>query len=222
MNIGQKINEFDNLSEGTNTVDKFNEMFGTDVEGSGLLEIGEITTGGLREVIVNGVTKIISIYKKDIEQEEIEDDGLEDSYSIIIDGSEVAKFANLKSVAIALETNLSLVSRYCKKNWEYYGYQIKLIRIPREEREKLLTQEIKILPKNLKRVRKHNSGQGRKSYFDYRITLANGLTKTFPSKIEAAKFIGKSRKAVGYRVRKKIDYMLSGWQVEEIKEKIGE
>lgn len=61
--IGQLINKFDNLAENDSTLKTFNEMFKTDIKGkdSSLVEIGNIVTGGLREVFIDGVKTIVRI-----------------------------------------------------------------------------------------------------------------------------------------------------------------
>lgn len=63
MKIGEKINEFDNLPEGENTLAKFESMFKTNTIGrkDELVEIGEPEIGDMREIFVGTRRRLVTI-----------------------------------------------------------------------------------------------------------------------------------------------------------------
>jgi hypothetical protein len=129
--IGQLIHKFDALPENTNTLHKFNNMFKQYITGDQevLVDIGNMMTGGLREVYIGGIIQRLELCDQVAPSPKREDAGKILRWDIYLDGAKVKEFFKKKEAAKWIGVTSSSINQALDKNCKCRGYNIKKVQI---------------------------------------------------------------------------------------------
>lgn len=224
MNIGQKINEFDNSLD--DTLKDFNEKFNTDIKGNpaSRVEIGNIITGGFREIFIDDVKQIVNLNPSRNEKLLKNKTRLKNIYIAHFEGKQVGKYADYKHLANALNSNLSTIAYYYKNNLSYFGYTFTSESVSELEYLNLKSKQIKKLNIDRSKKAKNNAGRPKKlkkKTFKniYIFETEKGQKIKFTSIIKAAKEMKIGRQTIANRLSVKDDRMMNGWKVTKLSKK---
>jgi len=129
--IGQLINDFDNLPEGSNTLHKFNNMFKQYITGDQevLVDIGSMLTGGLREVFIDGKMSRIELCDQAAPSPKREDKGKIFRWDVYKNGKKVREFFKKRKLAKWLDVTEPAVNQAIDRQGKCKGYSIAKVTI---------------------------------------------------------------------------------------------